>query len=97
MSKVHRNWESAFHRFEAQLRFEVEGGFWLWDWNREVNRILWLDGPFCHLLKTEEPYLKLPCLRDSRRHKYPAREKDSNRQVGPEMGQDESLFEHNMF
>ena len=51
---------------------------------------------FAILVKTGEPYLKLPCLRDSIRHKYQAREKDSNRQVGPEMGQDESLFNNKM-
>jgi hypothetical protein len=38
MSKVHQNLESAFHHYEAQLRFELEDGFWLWD--REENRIL---------------------------------------------------------
>ena len=62
----------------------------------ERKQISLLDGSFCHLFKTGEPYLKLPCPRDSIRHKYQAREKDSNRQVGPEMGQDESLFDNKM-
>jgi len=51
---------------------------------------------FVTCYKTGEPYLKLPCLRDSIRHKYQAREKDSNRQVGPDMGQDESLLDNKM-
>lgn len=37
MSKVHQHLESVFHDFEAQMRFEFEDGFGLWD--REENRI----------------------------------------------------------
>ena len=49
MSKVRRNLESAFHRFEAQLRFELEDGFGLWirEENKTKQNSL-LDGSFCH-------------------------------------------------